>query len=188
MRKFIKFPKHNGFILTEPLVILAVTAALIVPPLFTSKFYREAEMCVDNQRQIYTAVVMYWEENDYIFPGETVWKDMGIHRNVLKCPAAGKEITNAYAYNMNLVSISFDDTDTDIGDIEDSLIMLADSDREDNLMYSVEDVVLRHKREWDWAVVTFLDGHTSWYDENDFDYYIKFKKEEQSKKNKEKTQ
>ena len=177
MRKFIKCPKHNGFILAEPLVILAVTAALIVPPLFTSRFDKETEVCITNQRQIYTGIIMCWEENDYIFPGKTVWEDIGFHRNVLKCPSAGKDITNSYAYNANLSGISFDSDTDDIEEIEDSLILLADSDREDNLMYMVEDVALRHKREWDWAVVTFLDGHTSWYDENDFDYYIKFKKE-----------
>jgi len=168
MRKIFNFRPFGGYLLLEPLAVLLVISVMGVTSLSTPRYEREMDKCTKNQRQLSVEMMMYIEENNYVFPGQTAWEDIALTGRVLQCPTAGEDVTNAYAYNANLAGVSFDSFD----DPEDYIILFADSDREDNMMHSMDDIAFRH--EWDSAIISFLDGHVSWYCEYEFDY-LRFK-------------
>ena len=56
--------------------------------------------CTSNQKQIALAIMMFSQENDETLPTiAQVWTATGLSGGILKCPTAGKNITQAYLYN-----------------------------------------------------------------------------------------
>lgn len=101
------FVSRRGFTLIElPVIIaiVAVLAAILFPVLVKSRDKAQQNQCIDNQKQICTAVQMWAQEHDGKFPAaNTVWTDLKVPAKVLKCPAVPKTVANAYVYS-NVVS------------------------------------------------------------------------------------
>jgi prepilin-type N-terminal cleavage/methylation domain-containing protein/prepilin-type processing-associated H-X9-DG protein len=80
----------RGFTLIELLVVIAIIAVLasIMFPVF-AKAREKANMtsCLNNQRQIVTAILMYTQEHDEILPTADNWLGaINLDKGVLNCP------------------------------------------------------------------------------------------------------
>jgi len=168
IKKIFKFRAFRGFIIAEPLIILVTTTALVTPMLLQNKQPSPVKTCVSNQRQLATAVLMYTYENDEIYPeADDIWNSVGVRGKVLKCPSDKNRADAAYAYNANIANSSIEALKN-----PEEIVISADSDREDNLMTSVADVVKRHKENN--VVISFADGHVKAVSEYSLNF-VKFK-------------
>lgn len=142
----------KGFTLIELLVVIAIIAILaaILFPVF-SKAREKARQttCINNQKQITLAVLMYVQENDEIMPDGI--DSLGIPAKVFICPTAGTNITSAYAYNSSLRSLA-------AGLIvnPDSVLCTVDSSATDKILDSFAKIAYRHN---DKAIASYCDGH-----------------------------
>ena len=85
-------------------------------------------------------------------PGTDFWNVIDdVSGDFFICPTAGKNITNAYGFNANLANLG-------LGELDDPTLvaLTADSEAEDNLMYTPTDAVMRHMNK---AIMSFVDGH-----------------------------
>jgi len=156
----------RGFTLIELLVVIAIIAVLaaILFPVFAKA--REKAMqtsCLNNQRQLATAILMYVQDNEEMFPASSsVWKGINAAPGILICPTKGKSLQNAYAYNNTLSAIP-------IGNITKTgqVIMTADGMHAatnsgtitfDNIAYNAADYDFRHMGQ---VVATYDDGHAA---------------------------
>ncbi len=86
-----KSNRHSCFTLIELLVvvaIIAILASLLLPALARAKERGRRILCLNNQRQIYTATCIYADDNDEWLPcgsasflGSTYWKDTWMQRS-----------------------------------------------------------------------------------------------------------
>jgi prepilin-type N-terminal cleavage/methylation domain-containing protein/prepilin-type processing-associated H-X9-DG protein len=162
----------RGFTLIELLVviaIIAILAAILFPVFAKAREKARQTSCLNNQRQIAVAILMYAQDHDEVLPDESnVWPEINVDRNILMCPTKGKKVANAYVYSTDLSSRS-------LGDIQDPAgeIMTADGQHAataaveqpnwppalatyDNVLYTLDDIDARHS---DKFVVSFADGH-----------------------------
>ncbi|HEX2949339.1 MAG TPA: hypothetical protein VHV83_07195, partial [Armatimonadota bacterium] len=118
--------------------------------------------CMNNQKQIVTAIMMYAQEHDEKVPAEqTFWTDIDVPAKVLKCPTADKSIANAYVYNSLIAGKSIGEVD-----FPADTLACADGQREAdttttppkyaNIAYANTDLSRRHNNA---SIVGFLDGH-----------------------------
>lgn len=100
---------RRGFALIELLVVIAVIAilaAILFPVFGQAREKARQTQCMNNQKQIATAVQIWSQENDEKLPSADpaassnyFWNAIDISGNVLKCPTAGKNVANAYLFN-----------------------------------------------------------------------------------------
>jgi len=169
--KKIDFRSFRGFILIEPVMVVAATFMLIAYPL-TQPSREEARQttCVSNQKQIALATIMYAYENDETLPivDDSIWANIDIKGKILTCPSNRKDRSFSYAYNKNLSDVPLNKID-----IPTDIALTADSDREDSKMTEFSDIALRHRMdETTAAIVSFVDGHVAWQDEYDVEYIL----------------
>jgi prepilin-type N-terminal cleavage/methylation domain-containing protein/prepilin-type processing-associated H-X9-DG protein len=150
-------PQHKGFTLIELLVviaIIAILAAILFPVFAKAREKARQTNCLNNQRQIATALLMYAQEHDEVLPARTTWPgDLNLDKKIFVCPTAGKKTANGYAFNYWLNNQA-------LGDVADSsaTLLTADSADSNNLVYIGPDADYRHGGK---AVVSYLDGHVA---------------------------
>ncbi len=153
----------RGFTLIELLVviaIIAILAAILFPVFAKAREKARQSSCLNNQRQIAVAILMYGQDHDETLPdSSSVWPELSIDRNILMCPTKGKKVANAYVYHDGVSSLA-------LGEIADPSGCLLTMDGQhaataspvtyDNCAYSIDDVDARHSNKF---VATFADGH-----------------------------
>jgi len=164
---------RKGFTLIELLVVIAIIAILaaILFPVFAKAREKARQVsCLNNQKQIVTATLMYTQDHDETLPASTAfWGSLSLDRGVLKC-ASKSRLANGYVFN-NLLG------DTALGKYDDPTTywVVADgvhaattgvsgvsADTMNNLAYAAADLDARHTGAGGTAVLTgFLDGHVT---------------------------
>jgi prepilin-type N-terminal cleavage/methylation domain-containing protein/prepilin-type processing-associated H-X9-DG protein len=125
--------KQRGFTLIELLVviaIIAILAAILFPVFAKAREKARQTSCLNNQRQIASAVLMYVQDNEETFPAATTfWQNMELSEKSLVCPTKGKG-ANGYVFNVNLSQKA-------LGDIADptSTLLTADGKDPSNVTY-----------------------------------------------------
>ncbi len=93
---------RKGFILIELLVviaIIAILAAILFPVFAKAREKARQTSCLNNQRQLVMAFLMYAGDHDESLPdATTAWGAINIDKGVLRCPTDAT-LTNAYLYN-----------------------------------------------------------------------------------------
>ena len=116
MRKF-------GFTMIELLVvigIIALLAAILFPVFARAREKSRQTTCMNNQRQLVTAVLIYTQDNaEMLPPAASMWSSMNLGAGVLKCLSDTTHQGNAYAYNNNIAGKSL----AAIGNIQISLVL-----------------------------------------------------------------
>jgi prepilin-type N-terminal cleavage/methylation domain-containing protein/prepilin-type processing-associated H-X9-DG protein len=155
-----------GFTLIELLVviaIIAILAAILFPVFAKAREKARQSSCLNNQRQIAVAILMWAQDHDEMLPDSSnVWPEINVDRNILMCPTKGKKVANAYVYS-NLVSSK------SLGEFASpsTTFLIADGQHAatttptvtyDNVAYYAEDADFRHSNV---AVAAFMDGHVS---------------------------
>jgi len=94
---------RKGFTLIELLVviaIIAILAAILFPVFAKAREKARQTSCLNNQKQIVTAMLMFAQDHDEMLPSAaTVWGDINLDKGVLICPTAGTKVKNGYCYN-----------------------------------------------------------------------------------------
>ncbi|HEX2948014.1 MAG TPA: prepilin-type N-terminal cleavage/methylation domain-containing protein, partial [Armatimonadota bacterium] len=102
--------RRRGFTLIELLVviaIIAILAAILFPVFAKAREKARQTQCVNNQKQIATATLMWSQENEEKLPvSKDFWTSVDVPAKVKQCPTAGKTVANAYCYNNNLSGIA----------------------------------------------------------------------------------
>lgn len=101
-------PRQRGFTLIELLVviaIIAILAAILFPVFARAREKARQTSCLNNQRQIALAIMMYAQDYSEMLPSSSsVWQNINLTGKVLVCPTAG--ITNSYVYNNSLSGVA----------------------------------------------------------------------------------
>jgi prepilin-type N-terminal cleavage/methylation domain-containing protein/prepilin-type processing-associated H-X9-DG protein len=161
----------RGFTLIELLVviaIIAILAAILFPVFAKAREKARQSSCLNNQRQIAVAILMWAQDHDEVLPdASSVWPEINVDRNILMCPTKGKKVANAYIYNSSVSSRA-------LGMVDRPEMQLLTCDGQhaattspvtyDNVGYTVEDIDERHSNK---AVATFADGHVDIMDLDD---------------------
>jgi prepilin-type N-terminal cleavage/methylation domain-containing protein/prepilin-type processing-associated H-X9-DG protein len=144
-----------GFTLIELLVviaIIAILAAILFPVFARAREKARQTNCLNNQKQIATALLMFAQDHEELLPAATtVWGDLNLDKGVLICPTAGKKVTNGYGYNNDLNAVALGDLAAPA-----STVLTGDSTAAGNLITCWLDFDLRHSKA---VIVSFADGH-----------------------------
>jgi prepilin-type N-terminal cleavage/methylation domain-containing protein/prepilin-type processing-associated H-X9-DG protein len=161
------YPPHGrtrwGFTLIELLVviaIIAILAAILFPVFAKAREKARQSSCLNNQRQIAVAILMYAQDHDEVLPDHSsVWPEINVDRNILMCPTKGKKVANAYVFNSYVSSMS-------LGELQSPTETFLTTDGQhaattspltyDNVAYFADDTDQRHSNA---SVASFLDGH-----------------------------
>jgi prepilin-type N-terminal cleavage/methylation domain-containing protein/prepilin-type processing-associated H-X9-DG protein len=104
---------RRGFTLIELLVviaIIAILAAILFPVFGKAREKARQTNCLNNQRQMVTAITLYAQEHEELLPNAvSVWGDINLGKGVVICPSAGKKLANGYLYNEDLSEKSLGD-------------------------------------------------------------------------------
>jgi prepilin-type N-terminal cleavage/methylation domain-containing protein/prepilin-type processing-associated H-X9-DG protein len=151
--------RSRGFTLIELLVVIAIIAmlaAILFPVFAKAREKARQTTCLNNQRQLATALTLYAQDHDEQLPAaESVWGDAGLEKGVLVCPTAGAKVRNGYVYNRELAEQS-------IGDLQYPTTRLLTADGRSNplgypnVAYAIDDLDARHGKK---ALASYLDGH-----------------------------
>lgn len=155
--------RNQGFTLIELLVviaIIAILAAILFPVFAKAREKARQTQCVNNQKQIVTAVLMFGQEHDEKLPdSSSVWSAIDVPAKVLKCPTAGKNVSNAYCYNNALSNKA-------LGQFNDPTFVAVTVDGQHdvttaqplpNIAYKLSDTSFRHAGSL--CMVGYVDGH-----------------------------
>ncbi|OPZ83672.1 MAG: putative major pilin subunit [bacterium ADurb.Bin429] len=162
---------HRGFTLIELLVviaIIAILAAILFPVFAKAREKANQTNCLNSQRQIAVAIMMYVQDNDETFmpePASGAWSALLRDYNepsLYDCPSqTGKGNNNApeYGYNSKLYARA-------LGDIENPSVTLLTMDLKSSktpgsyaLKYFDDtEVAVRHNNG---VVLSCLDGHVA---------------------------
>ncbi len=92
---------RKGFTLIELLVviaIIAILAAILFPVFAKAREKARQTACINNQKQITTATLMYAQDNNEMLPDAgSFWGALNIDRGVLKCQTKSR-LANGYVY------------------------------------------------------------------------------------------
>ena len=157
--------RRQGFTLIELLVVIAIIAILaaILFPVF-AKAQEKAHQtnCMNNQRQIATAILIYVQDHDEEFPNlGDVWSQINFPPKSLNCKSAKKNLRISYAYNGMLADAN--GLGKALGEIgnEQEIFMVADGNASNNIAYFLEDLDERHTGK---LIAAFADGHVQLVD------------------------
>jgi prepilin-type N-terminal cleavage/methylation domain-containing protein/prepilin-type processing-associated H-X9-DG protein len=149
-------PPRRGFTLIELLVviaIIAILAAILFPVFAKAREKARQTACLNNQKQIATAIIMYAQDHDELLPVyDTVWGSLGLDRGVLICPTKGKRTANGYGFNKAISGAA-------LGEVADAsgTPMVADtSNTIDNVLRDGADIDFRHSNK---VIGAYVDGH-----------------------------
>jgi prepilin-type N-terminal cleavage/methylation domain-containing protein/prepilin-type processing-associated H-X9-DG protein len=157
---------RGGFTLIELLVviaIIAILAAILFPVFAKAREKARQTTCMNNQRQIATAIMMYVQDYEETFPpSNKCWGGLSLEKKLLLCPTAGNRLPNGYLYNYAISGKA-------LGDVTDpiSTFITADGHSLDstigtwvvpNVAYSASGIDLRHTSQ---AIVSYVDGHVA---------------------------
>jgi len=153
--------KTRGFTLIELLVviaIIAVLAAILFPVFATAREKARMTSCMNNQRQIATALMIFAQDNGSKFPtSSTVWTGLGLTGKIFKCPSYKGTSTSNYGYSYGISGLSLGDVKTPT-----TTIMLGDvkipNSKNDNNLYTPYDLDPRHNST-NAFIVACADGH-----------------------------
>ena len=97
--------KQGGFTLVELLVVIAIIAILIsilLPVFAKARESARQTTCMNNQRQLSMAIMMFVQNNGETMPNATQWMSgqfgLGLASNVYTCPDSSK-IANDFGYS-----------------------------------------------------------------------------------------
>ncbi len=175
--------RSRGFTLIELLVviaIIAILAAILFPVFAKAREKARQNTCMNNQRQLALAVMMYVQDHAETFPPAKGWNGLlssayGAKGEVWDCPSithVGNETAPDYFY----VAGSFL-SGVALGDVKDPVLaplMLDLAEPSENPPYihdgganDVEQAVLQvDSRHNNGAVVAYVDGHVAWLPSN----------------------
>lgn len=92
------------------LFVMFIFAAMLLPALSKAKSKATTIQCVNNQKQIALAVVMYAGDNGDAFPSSTNWCDLILNdvgtQRIFLCPGDTAQLQSGYAYNSKLSGLS----------------------------------------------------------------------------------
>ncbi len=146
---------RRGFTLIELLVviaIIAILAAILFPVFAKAREKARQTACLNNQKQITTALMMYAQDNNELLPTtDAVWGSLNMDRGVLICPTAGTKVLNGYGYGAAVAGKA-------LGEITDpsGTMIVTDGGNSSNIITSPADVNFRHSSK---TVMAFVDGH-----------------------------
>lgn len=152
---------HSGFTLIELLVviaIIAILAAILFPVFAKAREKARQTQCMNNQKQIATAIQMWSQENEEKLPTiQAFWSAVDVPAKVLICPTAGKNIANAYVYHSILSGISLGDitNPTDTFVVADG-VSSSNAGDVPNVAYDPTQFAHRHTNA---IIAAYLDGH-----------------------------
>ncbi len=149
---------YRGFTLIELLVviaIIAILAAILFPVFARAREKARQTTCTSNQKQIAATILMYAQDHEESLPNSsTVWNDLKIDADALKCPTKGKKIINAYGYSNVVAGKS-------IGSMDDPTSVPLTSDTSNtltNVLRSGGDIDRPHSGK---AIASYMDGHVT---------------------------
>ncbi len=152
--------RSQGFTLIELLVviaIIAILAAILFPVFAKAREKARQSTCLNNQRQIATAALLYAQDHEELLPGAaTFWPAIALDKGVLVCPTAGKKVANGYVLNSLAAEKALGDFRTPA-----TTLLTADGPTQTsgaiaNVAYAYADYAARHTNKW---IASFLDGH-----------------------------
>jgi prepilin-type N-terminal cleavage/methylation domain-containing protein/prepilin-type processing-associated H-X9-DG protein len=156
----------KGFTLIELLVviaIIAILAAILFPVFAKAREKARQSSCMNNQRQIAVAILMYAQDHDEVLPGAAdIWVQTNVDRNILMCPTKGKQVANAYVYFCTVSSAP-------LGEVTAPATQPLTCDGQhsattgppatyDNVAYTVDDFDFRHSTK---MIASYVDGHVA---------------------------
>jgi prepilin-type N-terminal cleavage/methylation domain-containing protein/prepilin-type processing-associated H-X9-DG protein len=142
---------HGAFTLIELLVviaIIAILAAILFPVFAKAREKARQTTCMNNQRQIALAELMYAQDNnEYCSSTATVWTGLNLNQGILLCPSAtGTNMAvYGYLYDPNIAGM-------ELGDIANPANTFVTADAQNGLLQR------RHSNK---LVASYLDGHVS---------------------------
>ncbi len=156
----------RGFTLIELLVviaIIAILAAILFPVFAKAREKARQTACLNNQKQITTAVLMWSQDNNEMFPdAASMWGSINLDRGVLKCPSTSGT-ANAYVYSNKVAGVALgkvvDPTTEAVTGDGAHAASLKDSNYDttyDNVGYEAKDYYTRHSNK---VICSFVDGH-----------------------------
>jgi prepilin-type N-terminal cleavage/methylation domain-containing protein/prepilin-type processing-associated H-X9-DG protein len=91
-----------GFTLIELLVviaIIAILAAILFPVFAKAREKARQTACLNNQKQIATAMLMYAQDHEELLPtADNAWGAISMDKGVLICPTKGSKTPNGYLF------------------------------------------------------------------------------------------
>ncbi len=153
---------RKGFTLIELLVviaIIAILAAILFPVFAKAREKARQTSCLNNQKQIVTATIMYAQDHNELLPtADQFWGSISMDKGVLICPTKGTKVANGYVYNNFAAGKA-------LGEITDvtGTMITADGNSSStagafpNVAYTYTDV--ESTRHGGKAIVSFADGH-----------------------------
>jgi len=103
-----------------------VLAAILFPVFAKAREKARQTSCLNNERQIVTAMIMYTQDHNQVLPtGNQFWGVINLDKGALKCPTKARQV-NGYVYNGLLGGKSLGDYDKPqeavvVGDGKDGL-------------------------------------------------------------------
>jgi prepilin-type N-terminal cleavage/methylation domain-containing protein/prepilin-type processing-associated H-X9-DG protein len=149
----------QGFTLIELLVviaIIAILAAILFPVFAKAREKARQTTCLNNQKQLATAALMYAQDHEELLPDEaTVWGALGVDKGVTVCPTAGKKVGIGYGYHRGIAGMALGDLDrpTTTFLVADAL---SKAGATPNLVYDPQQLDARHAKK---LIAAFVDGH-----------------------------
>jgi prepilin-type N-terminal cleavage/methylation domain-containing protein len=151
---------RKGFTLIELLVviaIIAILAAILFPVFAKAREKARQTSCMNNQKQIATAALMYAQDHDEMFPtAESFWGAISLDKGVLKCPTKSR-LANGYCFANGLSGKA-------LGEVADPTAWAITGDGvgtvTENVFKTGADVDSRHANKASTAfLASFVDGH-----------------------------
>lgn len=146
----------RGFTLIELLVviaIIAILAAILFPVFAKAREKARQTNCVNNQRQIALAAMLYAQDHDELFPvSSKFWGALSLDEGMLVCPTAGKKRANGYVMNDGLGGVALGDISAPI-----TTFITADGSASDGQNTTPPGTI--DKRHGGKAIFSYVDGH-----------------------------
>ncbi len=126
---------RKGFTLIELLVviaIIAILAAILFPVFAKAREKARQTACLNNQKQIITATMIYVQDHDEQFPSAAnFWGALSLDKGVLICPTKGTKTANAYFFNGGDDNNGFHIASKSLGDIKnpEQTMLVADGNQ-----------------------------------------------------------
>lgn len=151
--------RYYAFSLIEMLVVIVVVsilAGILLPVMGNARRKAQRVQCMTNQHQIALITTAYTNDHDGVLPqASRAWMELKIPPKALRCPEGDASSDNNYGFNgwiSGRMMTEFDDTSR--------VVLLADSETDDHIITSWDDVARRHR---DGALYAYADGHVTYH-------------------------